>query len=316
MIVLSAATACSAAPGSASGPTSPANTPRPAAPRASEAAAAPPTSAGPKASDPDAAKPTGSKPTGSKPTTSAPTAPKAPAAGSPAPNLSAAIARAIGKATDTYLAVSVLDLATGARAGYQDDVPFHTASLSKLIVAVDMLHDGHIDDGDRKRLHRALSASDDDAMNALWAAHDGFGAVGRVSELVGLAGTHAPDDTSQWGDVTMSADDLTRLYQYILTRLPAEDRDFVVDALSGAPPTAADGFDQAFGLQSPGLGAYAKQGWMWYQPADLYLHSAGVAANRYAVALLSVQSGVTTDEARDRLTDVSWSLLTALTTPG
>ncbi|WP_433269860.1 serine hydrolase [Actinosynnema sp. CS-041913] len=239
--------------------------------------------------------------------------PAVPRAAEPAaPDLSAAVARAVEEAGHIDLAVSVLDLTTGARAGHQDDVPFRSASLSKLIVAVDLLTGGKIDDEDRDRLTRALSASDDDAMNTLWTLHDGIGAVRRVAELVGLTTTHAPEDASQWGDVETSADDLTRLYQYILTTLPESERDFVVTALSTAPDTAADGFDQAFGLLAPDLDAYAKQGWMWYLPAELYLHTAGVAANRYAVALLSVQSSASTDQAREQLTDVTRTLLAAL----
>ncbi|MEV0681155.1 hypothetical protein AB0I60_32015 [Actinosynnema sp. NPDC050436] len=234
-----------------------------------------------------------------------------PVDGATAPDLAAAVARAVEGADGVDLAVSVLDLATGASAGHRGDVPFHTASLSKLLVAVDLLSSGEVDDADRERLRRALSDSDDEAMNELWTGHDGPGAVDRVSELVGLRSTRAPVDPSQWGDVEMSADDLVRLYRYVLTTLPEAARTFVVDALSTAPATAADGFDQAFGLLKPGVDGYAKQGWMWYYPTDLYLHSAGVVGHRYAVALLSVQSSISPDDARGHLDDITRALLSS-----
>jgi hypothetical protein len=237
--------------------------------------------------------------------------PAQPRTSEPAPDLEGAVERAVADAGDVDLGLSVLDLETGAQAGSRADEPFRTASLSKLIVAVDVLS-GDVDDEDRDRLRRALSLSDDEAMNALWDVHDGMGAVERVSELVGLTSTHAPEDSSQWGDVVTSADDLVRLYRYVLTVLPEPERDFVVSALTAAPQTAADGFDQDFGLLAPGLGAYAKQGWMWYYPADLYLHSAGVVAGRYVVVLLTVHSGVDEETAREQVTAVAKSLVSAL----
>jgi len=265
------------------------------------------TAAGPAPTPPGASGPTSGPPATGAPRPASPRAPEA-----NAPDLSAAVAKAAGLAGDADLAVAVLDLETGARAGHRADLPFRTASLSKLVVAVDMLADGHVDDEDRDRLRRALGASDDEAMNALWTAHDGYGAVGRVADLVGLTATRAPADASQWGDVEMSADDVVRLYRHVLTGLPEAERNFVVESLSAAPGTAADGFDQAFGLLAPGLDAYAKQGWMWYLPADLHLHSAGVVADRYAVALLSVQGAASTGHARDLLTDVARGLVPAL----
>ncbi|NUT98720.1 MAG: hypothetical protein HOY78_42635 [Saccharothrix sp.] len=231
---------------------------------------------------------------------------------SEAPDLEGAVARAVADAGAVDLGLSVLDLETGGQSGSRGDAPFRTASLSKLLIAVDELSRGDVDDEDRDRLRRALSLSDDDAMNALWDVHDGMGAVERVSELAGLTSTHAPEDSSQWGDVVTTADDLVRLYRYVLTELPESERDFVVSALTAAPQTAADGFDQDFGLLAPGLGAYAKQGWMWYYPADLYLHSAGVVAGRYVVVLLTVHSGVDEETAREQVTAVAKSLVSAL----
>ncbi|MFJ6674318.1 hypothetical protein ACIQMJ_24700 [Actinosynnema sp. NPDC091369] len=247
-----------------------------------------------------------------------PAAPRS--AEAPAPDLSAAVARAVGAAGDIDLGLAVVDLETGATAGSDADTPFRSASLSKLLVAVDVLTAGEVPSADLDRLARALSLSDDDAMNALWTVHDGMGAIDRVAARAGLTDTHAPEDASQWGDVEMSARDVTRLYRYIATDLPTADRDFVVTALTSASPTAADGFDQAYGLLAPGSAThshtYAKQGWMWYLPADLHLHTSGVLADRHAVAVLSIQANVDEQTAKDRLTSVTDALTAALTPTG
>ena len=242
-----------------------------------------------------------------------PAAPRA--AEAPAPDLSAAVARAVEAARGVDLGLAVVDLATGAAAGHHADTPFRSASLSKLLVAVDVLTSGEVPAADLDRLRRALSLSDDNAMNVLWTLHDGTGAIDRVAAQAGLTATHAPADASQWGDVEMSAHDVASLYRHIATDLPDADRDFIVSALSAASPTAADGFDQAYGLLAPGTDAYAKQGWMWYPPADFHLHSAGVVADRYAVAALSVQRGVAEQAAKDLLTGVVSTLLAVLTPP-
>ncbi|GGP42159.1 serine hydrolase [Saccharothrix coeruleofusca] len=265
----------------------------------SDGAPEPSPEATPHAAVPRSSEPPGSEPPGSEP---------------PGPS-EAEIAEAVDRAaaaTGVDLGLAVLDLATGALAGHNGDTPFRSASLSKLVVAVDVLGAG-ASDQDRHYLQRALSVSDDNAMNALWVLHDGIGAITRVAERAGLRNTTAPADPSQWGEVEMSAVDVVRLYQYVLRELPGEARDFIVSALSSAPTTAADGFDQGFGLL--GLGGYTKQGWMYYLPADLYLHSAGVVGDRYAVALLSVQTGVATATARDNVTAIARTVVDALTDP-
>ncbi|MEU5690548.1 hypothetical protein [Actinosynnema sp. NPDC020468] len=242
------------------------------------------------------------------------TAPTTTTTGAPAVDLTAAVDKAVAAAGDVDLGLAVLDLDTGAVAGSQAAAPFHTASLSKLLVAVDVLGESAVSDSDRDLLTRALSRSDDEAMNALWDEHDGMGAVGRVAARAGLTATSAPADPTQWGDVEMSADDVVALYHYILTDLPADQRDFIVTALREAPATAADGFDQAFGLLGAGADTYAKQGWMWYLPATLYLHSSGVVADRFAVAMLSIHTGQTEQVAKDDLDSITQALLADLPT--
>ncbi|MGW4209714.1 serine hydrolase [Lentzea sp. NPDC004789] len=202
---------------------------------------------------------------------------------------------------------AVMDLQTGQVVSDQGDKPFYSASLAKLILATDALQEP-LSEEDQDLIHRALSVSDDDAMDVLWERFDGMDAIGRVATEAGLTGTHAPDDPSQWGEVVITANDMVRLYHYILG---SPVRDTIVADLSSAQATAADGFDQQFGLLGV-TGAYAKQGWMFYLPSEVYLHSAGVLDNRYAVAVLTTSPTGSWTTARQAINAVSKALLVKL----
>jgi beta-lactamase class A len=243
----------------------------------------------------------------------------------PAPqvDLGAGLPGAEAAAGDSVdLGVAILDLQTGELVGSNGDKQFYSASLSKLLLVVDMLDrraegDLELSDDDLQLVDRALSYSDDGAMDVMWTRFDGMAAIDRVAARVGLTGTHAPDDPSQWGEVVVTADDMVRLYQYITDgKLAEADRDLVVDALSGAQQEAADGFDQFFGLLDKAArgsrAAYAKQGWMYYLPSDVYLHSAGVVDNRYAVAVLTIQTGVSTGAAEEQVANIVAAALAPL----
>ncbi|MGP4017414.1 serine hydrolase [Saccharopolyspora sp. 5N708] len=213
----------------------------------------------------------------------------------------------------TTIGVAVLDRATGELAlGHEASRPMYSASLSKLIVAVDVLQRAHtglrVTDKVRDWISRALGPSDDEAMNALWSTFDGPGAISRVAGQAGLEDTRAPRNTSRWGETLVSARDIVRLYDYVLTELPAEDRDFIVASLAAGPVRATDGFNQAFGLRVLPSGAI-KSGWMCCQQGKITLHSAGITdqqSQRFVVALLSSQpSSLGYAKARQELTDAA-----------
>jgi hypothetical protein len=207
-------------------------------------------------------------------------------------NADAMVAAATDAApTGLTLGTAVLDLATGelAQAGVER---FYSASLSKLMLIVDMLDgDAELSESDLSLIGRALSVSDDNAMNALWVRFDGPEAMTRVAGALGMAGTSTPDDPSQWGETEVSPAGYARLFQHILTEMDPGDRAVIVDGLSAAQPRAADGFNQFFGLLGQSAPVYAKQGWMYYG-SQLYLHSAGVLHTDdrdYVVVLMSKQ---------------------------
>jgi hypothetical protein len=227
-------------------------------------------------------------------------APPPPAAPAPAGRAAAEGAAAEDvAAASTQLGVAVLDRVTGEFAvGRRGDEPIYTASEAKIVLVVDMLDrrrlDGlAVDDAALDLVRRALSRSDDNAMNALWTRFDGPGAAGRVARRLGLTGTSNPEDTGQWGQMEVSAADTVRIWRYVLETMPAADRDLMMTDLRAATPEGADGFDQSFGLLDPTVrgprATVAKQGWMCCFSGQYYLHTAGSIGTdqRYLVAVLT-----------------------------
>jgi hypothetical protein len=169
-------------------------------------------------------------------------------------------------------------------------------------------------------IEAALGPSDDGAMNTLWVRFDGAGSADRVANLVGLTATSAPADPSQWGEMQVSAIDMARLWQHVLTAMELSDRSFLVEAMSAAPARARDGFAQDFGLlaDTPDgngpLGPTAKQGWMCCHAGLSHLHSAGLVdtADELVVVLLTRQPrGTGWDTARDEVTRIATAAATA-----
>jgi hypothetical protein len=191
---------------------------------------------------------------------------------------------------------AVLDRSTGQiRATAGGTTPFYAASVVKLYTVVAILHrvetgDVTLDDSTTDEIQRALSRSDDGAMDALWSNFGGPDTVSEAIALAGLKDSAPPDDPSQWGEATLSARDVIALYDYVLTSMSPSSRELIMNDLLDAQDTGADGFNQAFGLlASPRAPATAaKQGWMWYG-SDLYLHSTGAfgPGERYVVAVLT-----------------------------
>jgi hypothetical protein len=228
-----------------------------------------------------------------------------------------------GMATSSdQLGVAILDRTTGAlTVGGQGATPFYSASVIKLFLIVDVLHDAEtgqdtLGPDATGLIQRALSLSDDNAMDTLWEQYDGPAAIDQLVSLVHLQDTQLPSDTTQWGETVISARDVVAVYQYALTLLNPADRDLVMNALGSAADTGVDGFDQAFGLLNPPRPATvkAKQGWMIYG-SEMLLHSTGVVGsqNQYVVAVLSQQyAGLGWAGGRANLDSAVGGLLRAL----
>ena len=219
------------------------------------------------------------------------------------------------------LAVAVLDRVTGqTTTNGEGDTQLRAASVAKLFTIADILsrrEAGQVTTtpADDERIRRALSLSDDEAMNGLYSRFDGPEGIERISTLLGLAQTSPPAREGQWGEVETSARDVATVWAFVLTRLTPADRDTVLTAMEGARSTAADGFDQAFGLLDPDRRgtAAAKQGWLCCLQSSVDLHSTGLpdADGRYVVVLLSNQPRGY-DAARELLDDAAGAARDAL----
>lgn len=195
--------------------------------------------------------------------------------------------------------VAVQDRATGQlMVGQYGDKQFYSASVVKLFLITELLHEkeaGEIQltSTDTYLMRRALSASDDAAMDSLWETFNGPQTLTELIDSLHLTETTAPTDTGEWGETLITGRDVIAVYDDVLTRLTSADRDFVVGALGAATDHGADGFDQAFGLLAPPRRAdvKAKQGWMSYQ-SNYTLDTTGLLGsdNRYVVAVLTTQS--------------------------
>ncbi|WP_448612727.1 serine hydrolase [Modestobacter sp. URMC 112] len=168
-----------------------------------------------------------------------------------------------------------------------------TASLSKTLLVSQLLdRDGGPVPApeDLRLVERALTSSDDSAMNTLWTRFDGPALLGEASADYGLTGTGAPADPSQWGEATTTARDYARFLHGLEDALDPAAFASVTGWLRSATPTAADGFDQTFGLLSDAVRAggpvAAKQGWMCCVGGRRQLHSAGWLDDGRVVVLL------------------------------
>lgn len=196
---------------------------------------------------------------------------------------------AAGAEPNTELGAVVFDRTTGQELlAYDADRQFRSASLVKLLIAIDILDQG-ADAKERKQISRMLSVSDDDIASALWVKDGGPALVTRAAGLIGLRGTEPPEVSGKWGEVKVTAHDMVLVYQYVMDSLPPEDHTLIVDALGRAPEVAADGFRQHFGIPD-GLDMQwaIKQGW-GNNTRAMVLHSTGLvgAGWRYVVVLLT-----------------------------
>jgi hypothetical protein len=204
------------------------------------------------------------------------------------------------------------------------DMRFSTASLVKLLIAVDLLDRRHgaVGETESTQVHTMLSASDDDIADALWDEDGGPDIVTRAAELMGLTSTIPPANPEQWGDTTTTASDITMVYRYLLDRAPSSYRDVVMQALRDSTPLGTDGFNQRFGIPSA-VGDRpwaAKQGWSCCAqqlplPDGVLLHTTGTVGpnDRYIVVVLTNHDASTNwATASQRTTDVVSALLPAM----
>jgi hypothetical protein len=157
---------------------------------------------------------------------------------------------------------------------------FHSASLVKLLIAIDVLPTETSQDT-RDNIAEMLRMSDDTMASRYWVRQGYTDVIHRTAAKLGLHDTAPPSPAGQWGSTWLSPRDMVTIYQYVLGGMSAADRTLIVNAMAGAPEHAADGFDQWFGIPDALTEQWAvKQGWS-SSATDICLHSTGLVGPRW-----------------------------------
>jgi hypothetical protein len=201
----------------------------------------------------------------------------------------AAVVAAVRQAPGVVAAI-VFDRSAGRYLiAEEPDRPFQSASLVKLLIAVDRLSRQPVDERTRSRLSSMLATSNDAVASQFWAAGGGNSIIRRLDTALHLSAV-PPRPESLWGWTQVSAQDILTVYQYILDGLAPADRELILSALRSAPRIATDGYDQHFGIPDglPGMPWAIKQGWSEGQGV-VAVHSTGLvgAGDRYIVVLMT-----------------------------
>jgi beta-lactamase class A len=227
------------------------------------------------------------------------------------PAYAAAAQQAIRAAVpNAQVGVEVFDRQSGVvLTNVNDTHQFPTMSVVKVLIALDVLdRNGWAlpSQATQEQLTRMISYSDDGIANDLWGAYGGPDIVTQMSDVIGLHATTPPSsDPGEWGDTLTSPSDLVTLYRYITEKLPAADRNLLINAMYNAPQTAADDTDQYFGIPDglPRSTWAIKQGWGTSGTRSVVNTTGLVGAdNRYVVVVLTSSTDGTESALRSAIT--------------
>ncbi|HEY8478334.1 MAG TPA: hypothetical protein VIL71_00760 [Spirillospora sp.] len=213
---------------------------------------------------------------------------------------------------------------------------FRSASLVKILIALDHLREHRVTDRDRALMRVMLRSSDDAAATEFWRRGGRKEIIERMTPVVGLQDTAPPpaDKPGFWGYTALSARDMVRTYRYLLDEAPKAHREFVLGELRRATPCGTDGFDQTFGIPRAVKRPWAvKQGWSGFgdapagrcrrgaQPAawapDLgigrpVLHTTGIVGESKIVVVLTLHpAGSSFAQAASRITALTEQVVQA-----
>jgi len=168
-----------------------------------------------------------------------------------------------------------------------------TASTIKLAMAVDLLTRERagtvqLSQTDRSTMDRMLRVSDDEAADTLWFRYGGPGYGTRFPSYGLTSATFVAGFQHYWGWMKCTTDDLDRLMRYVLERMPAADRAYLVDTLRGV------GANQQWGVWGAGAAARPgnKDGWSLEQ-GGWVINSVGFVGpgERYTLAIMNSLRG-------------------------
>lgn len=194
-----------------------------------------------------------------------------------------------GRAPTAGFEVVDLDSCTEV-VSWKSDHPFPAASVVKLLIALDVLNTDGPGEAPADQVHQMLASSDDGIASSFWSARGGTAIVTRMAAKLNLRDTRPPSDPGQWGSTMMSPRDVTTVYRYLTSTLDEDTRAVITEALSDAHRTAADGFDQYFGIPDalPAQSWAIKQGW-GSSGTHRMLNTTGIvqSGHKYVVVLMS-----------------------------
>ncbi|WP_433337459.1 hypothetical protein [Spirillospora sp. CA-294931] len=156
------------------------------------------------------------------------------------------------------------DRRTGAVTASRERERYRSASLVKILIALDYLYTGggNVPPADLALLQPMLRASDDAAASTLWSRGGSTRIVERMVARIGLRDTAPPERPGMWGYTAISAADTVSVYRYLLEKADPRYRDFIMGNLHQAQECAADGWNQFFGIPRAVPRPWAvKQGW-------------------------------------------------------
>nr|WP_167109123.1 hypothetical protein [Amycolatopsis granulosa] len=200
----------------------------------------------------------------------------------------------------------VLDRTTGKTHGADAHRQYRSASLVKVLIALDYLEargPGYeIPDDDRALLEPMLRSSNDDAASTLWVRDGWEEIIKRTVARIGLTDTTPPpaEKRGTWGYTATSAADMVKTYEYILEDAHPKVRDFIMDNLHASTRCGADGFDQSFGIPSAlPKPQGVKQGWSGYGAAPAPGEECVSSTSRSVLASPEVRSATAVASSGD-----------------
>jgi hypothetical protein len=172
----------------------------------------------------------------------------------------------------------------------------YMASTSKLAMATALLMEDRagriqLSPDDRSLIHQMLNASSDQAADSLWFKYGAsfytgvFGQIGlQTAQYLPQQGVNGP----YWGEITCTPDDLDRVINYVLGRLPGDLRNYIVGELRHVAT------DQHFGVWGAGPENEPgnKDGWSVEKPGWI-TDTAGFAGPgaRYTLTIMNSLNG-------------------------
>jgi hypothetical protein len=160
------------------------------------------------------------------------------------------------------IGIELHDRDTGATWGNKDaDTDFPAASTIKLAMAADLMQRQHagtltLSPADWSLMSEMLYDSDDAAADELWPQYFNGSFLQQIRRF-GMRSAFFTSSTPYWGFMYCSPHDLVNLMDFILDRLPARDRDFIVYRMRRVGPIERWGVWGAGRANHPGV----KDGW-------------------------------------------------------